>query len=174
LSVYPLNENSQFYIKGSYYSVTDLTNDKEMEEAYKGGYCFAFRLTVDDYHRYCYIDDGRKEENVFIPGVLHTVNPISLGDCNIYGRNSREYTILHTENFGDVLQVEVGALLVGRISNHHQEYQFTKGEEKGMFEFGGSTIVLLTKKNFVIPSPHLLEHTEMGVETIVKMGECLS
>ena len=130
-----------------------------------------FRLEVDDYHRYCYIDRGFKHKNIHINGELHTVNPIALKNCNIYKRNSREYTVLHTKNFGDVTQVEVGAMMVGKILNHHGCYHFEKGEEKGMFLFGGSTIVLLVEKNKIIPCAELLENTAQGFETVVKMGE---
>ena len=130
-----------------------------------------FRLCVDDYHRYCYIDDGEKEKNTFIKGVLYTVRPVALENYNIYKENSREYTILHTDNFGDVVHIEVGATIVGRIKNHHQEYKFTKGEEKGMFEFGGSTIVLLLEKDKVNIDKEILDNTKDGFETIVKIGE---
>ena len=42
--------------------------------------------------------------------------------------------------------MEVGALMVGRIKNHKKKVSVVhRGEEKGMFEFGGSTVVLLTE-----------------------------
>lgn len=170
LSVYKIDNNSIFNIKDSFYKVSDLVNDKSLAEEYLGGYCLIFRLTVDDYHRYCYIDNGKKTRNYKINGVLHTVNPIALEHYNIYKRNSREYTILETENFGKVVQIEVGALMVGKISNHHEEYEFKKAEEKGMFLFGGSTIVLLLNNNIVIDED-IIKNSLNGDETIVKYGE---
>lgn len=172
LTVYSIDEDSCFFIKGSVYTVTDLLGgNKALADQFLGGYCLIFRLTVDNYHRYCYIDNGTKEENIFIPGVLHTVNPIALGKYNIFKQNCREYTILHTENFGDVVQVEVGAMMVGRIKNHHGTYAFCKGEEKGMFEFGGSTIVLLVKKDILTIDSDILANSAENIETAVKMGE---
>lgn len=171
LSVYRINSNSVFKIKNSFYRVSDLLSNDFMARRYDGGYCFIYRLEVDDYHRYCYIDDGLKTENVFIEGELHTVNPVALKKYNIYKRNSREYTILHTDNFGDVVHIEVGALFVGKICNHHDEYYFVKGEEKGMFQFGGSTIVQLFEKNKVRPDKDILRNTREGFETIVHYGE---
>lgn len=171
LTVYKINENSIFSIKNSYYKVEDLLKNKKLANKYKDGYCLIFRLCVDDYHRYCYIDNGVKTANKFIEGVLYTVRPIALERYNIYKENSREYTELKTENFGDVVQVEVGATMVGRIKNHHQEYNFTKGEEKGMFLFGGSTIVLLIEKDKVKIDKEIIENTNSGYETIVKIGE---
>lgn len=171
LSVYSLDSTSTFNIKDSYYTVKDLLGGNKLYKEYENGICLIFRLGVDDYHRYCYIDNGTKTKNIFIDGELHTVQPIALNNYNIYKRNCREYTILHTENFGDVVQIEVGALLVGKIVNFHNEYNFKKGEEKGMFEFGGSTIVLLIKEDIVHIDKEIIDNTQMGLETIVKYGE---
>lgn len=174
LTVYKINENSIFRIKDSYYKTSDLIQNKFIAERYRNGYCLIFRLCVDDYHRYCYIDNGIKTENVFINGELHTVNPIALDKYNIYKRNCREFTMLHTENFGDVIQTEVGAMLVGRIKNYHKHiYCFSKGEEKGLFEFGGSTIVLLFENGMIDIDRDILENSVQGIETAVKYGETI-
>lgn len=170
-SVYKINSKSVFYIKGSPYTLKDLLGGDEIYKEFEGGYCMIFRLTVDDYHRYCYIDDGVKGENYFIPGELHTVNPIALERFNIYKRNCREYTVLKTKHFGTVVQVEVGAMMIGRIVNHHGKHAFKRGEEKGMFEFGGSTTVLLVKKGQIKVDEDLLENSRENIETIVKLGE---
>lgn len=171
LSVYRIDSGSVFAIKGSHYRVCDLLKNSFLARRFEGGYCCIFRLEVDDYHRYCYIDSGRKSDNVFIAGELHTVNPIATKRYNIYKRNSREYTVLHTDNFGDVAQIEVGAMLVGRICNRHGVHEFVRGEEKGRFEFGGSTIVLLFERDAIVPDPDLLKNTAEGFETVVKYGE---
>ena len=89
-----------------------------------------FRLEVDDYHRYIYIDDGRKSGNRRIKGKYHTVNPIALEFADIYKENTREYTVLHTDNFGDVVQAEVGAMMVGRIVNHDAAGEIRRGMER--------------------------------------------
>ncbi|MBO5164897.1 MAG: phosphatidylserine decarboxylase [Ruminococcus sp.] len=170
LTVYPVSEKSLFEIKGSLYSIADLLNDHNLARHYSGGLCMIFRLCVDDYHRYCFIDGGVKSESVFIKGELHTVNPIALGRYNIYKRNSREYTVLHTENFGDVVHVEVGAMLVGKICNRKLR-RFRKGDEKGMFRYGGSTVVLLFEKDRVTVDNDILENSRNGIETTVKYGE---
>lgn len=170
LTCYEIDEKSLFRIKNSYYSVSDLLDGNPIYKAYEGGYMLVFRLCADDYHRYIYLDDGVKEKNVFIPGVLNTVRPIAFEHFDIYKRNSREYTVLHTEHFDDIVQVEVGALLVGKISNLHQEHEFKRGEEKGMFEFGGSTIVLLVKKDIVEMDKDIIRNSMEEAETLVTMG----
>lgn len=171
LTVYKIESYNTFSIKGSEYSVEDLVCDKELAKKYTGGLCLIFRLAVDDYHRYCYVDDGTQDRNIYIKGKFHTVQPIALSHCNIYKRNAREYTVLHTENFGDIVQVEVGALMVGKIKNLRENCAFYRGDEKGMFEFGGSTIVLLVQKDVINVDPEITENTANGYETVVKYGE---
>jgi phosphatidylserine decarboxylase len=102
---------------------------------YDGGLCLVFRLTPADYHRYIYPDNGCKTKNTKIAGKLHTVKPIALGKVPVFTTNSREYSILRTENFDDIVFMEVGAMMVGRICNYHEEHAFSRGEEKGKFEF---------------------------------------
>lgn len=171
LSVYRIDGNSVFNIKNSFYSVGSLLRSKRLAESYSGGWCMIFRLEVDDYHRYIYIDSGTKSKNYHMNGVYHTVNPVALKSADIYRENTREATVLHTKNFGDAVQIEVGAMMVGRIVNHDGEAEISRGQEKGMFEFGGSTIVLLFRKDTVIPDEDILKNTDDGFETIVKMGE---
>ncbi len=171
LAAYTINPDSTFVVKGTPYTVNALLGGDEVAKEFIGGTCLIFRLAVDDYHRYCYFDSGVKGENTFLKGVLHTVHPIVVGQYDIYKQNSREYTVMQTENFGKVVQVEVGALMVGRISNFHGAYSFKRGEEKGMFEFGGSTIVLLLKKDAAAIDEDILKNTAEDVETIVKYGE---
>lgn len=171
LTVYRIDGRRTFRIKGSRYRVSDLLNNKFMAKRYSGGLCLIFRLEVDDYHRYCYIDGGIKTGNTYISGELHTVNPIALEKYNIYKRNCREYTTLHTNNFGDVVQVEVGAMMVGRICNNHHEARIYRGMEKGRFEFGGSTIVLLLEKGAAKIDSDILRNSSEGIETVVKFGE---
>ncbi len=170
LQAFKINDDSIFKIKDSYYRVEDLLKNKELALEYKDGYLLIFRLTVDDYHRYSYIDSGTKGKNIKIKGVLHTVNPIALEKYNFYKTNSREYSILNCDNLGKVIMVEVGAIGVGKIVNHHQEYKFKRGEEKGYFEFGGSTIVLILKNNFKIDED-IIKNTNDGNETRVLLGE---
>ena len=171
LSVYNINHDSVFEIKGSQYSIYDMIKNPELARRFEGGICLIFRLEVTDYHRYCYFDSGRKSNNVHIKGILHTVNPIAFRRYNVYKQNSREYTLLHTKNFGDAVQIEVGAMMVGKIQNHHGKCRFSRGQEKGMFLFGGSTIVLLLQKDKALIDNDIIRNTKNGFETIVKYGE---
>ena len=170
LSVYPISQESIFKIKRSVYSTATLLASERLASRFDGGHCFIFRLSVDDYHRYAYPDKGVRTRYVRIPGELHTVNPIALEYEQVYHRNTREYTVMRTENFGRILMMQVGAMLVGRIRNHSARI-FERGDEAGCFDYGGSTVILLTEKNCVQPSKAFLSRTLDGYETIVKMGQ---
>ncbi|MBR6917421.1 MAG: phosphatidylserine decarboxylase, partial [Clostridia bacterium] len=127
LSAYRIDADTVFPVKQSEYTVTELLCDEKLAAKFKDGICVVIRLCVDNYHRYAYIDSGTKEENVYIKGKLHTVRPIALQHYPVFVRNCREYTVMHTENFGDVVQIEVGALLVGKIKNNAGKGAMTRG-----------------------------------------------
>jgi phosphatidylserine decarboxylase len=172
VTVCPIQEDSRFFIKETEYTVGQLLRNEHLADRYLGGYAVILRLTVDDYHRYCYVADGVKSANVKLSGIFHTVNPTANDARPIYRENAREYTLLKTEKFGTLVMMEVGAMMVGKITNHHQgPAQVHRGEEKGYFEFGGSTVVLLLQKDRVQIDQDLLENSVKGYETIVRMGE---
>ncbi|MDO4306040.1 MAG: archaetidylserine decarboxylase [Eubacteriales bacterium] len=172
LSVHRIGRDSRFYIKDAEYTVEQLLRSKSLAKRYDNGYAVIIRLTVDDYHHYCYVAEGVKSSNVSLAGCFHTVNPVANELYPIYKENAREYTLLQTTKFGTVVMMEVGAMMVGKIRNHHKNpRKVDKGEEKGYFEFGGSTIVLLLQHGKVRLDYDLVENTENGYETIVRMGE---
>jgi len=170
LTAYPITEDNAFHIKKSTYDIYSILKDKKLAKEFIGGVCCIFRLTPDDYHRYCFIDDGVITYSKKIKGVLHTVRPISNDRYNVYTQNSREYAVLETKNYGKVVQMEVGALFVGRISNSATSGEFKRGDEKGMFEFGGSTVVVFFQKDKVKIDDVIYKNTQQNKETIVKMG----
>lgn len=171
LSVFNIEENSTFKIKGFDYTLKDFFETDEFDKTFSGGNALIFRLAATDYHRYCYIDSGSLEKNHFLKGRLYSVQPVCCRTFKVYTKNRRSWTILHTQNFGDVAQVEVGAFSVGGIKNHHENYSFSKGEEKGYFDLHGSTIVMLFRKNTIKLDEEILAQTANGKETIVKYGQ---
>ena len=173
LSAYRITDGMVLPIKQSRYSVSDLLGMDAAARLFRDGVCLVFRLCVDNYHRYCYVDDGQKGPNVFLPGVLHTVRPIALESVPVFVRNCREYTVMETVRFGTVAQIEVGALLVGRIDNHDGAGPIRRGEEKGRFLYGGSTVILLLEKDRVALDEALFTATANGIETPVVMGQVL-
>lgn len=172
-TVYKIQENTTFSIKHTEYTLRTLLRSPRLAKRFAGGHAYLLRLTVDDYHRYVYAASGKQSKNYHIDGTFHTVNPVANDYLPIYKENTREYTVIHTAEFGDVLQMEVGALLVGKISNHTQSGTVTRGMEKGLFEYGGSTIIVLTEKDKVIPRDDLIKNTALGYETKLLQGHIL-
>lgn len=171
LSVFNIEENSTFEIKGFDYTLKDFFETDKFDKTFSGGNALIFRLAATDYHRYCYIDSGSLEKNHFLKGKLYSVQPVCCRTFKVYTKNRRSWTILHTQNFGDVAQVEVGAFSVGGIKNHHENYTFSKGEEKGYFDLHGSTIVMLFRKNTIKLDEEILAQTANGKEITVKYGQ---
>ena len=173
LSVYPVTGDTVLPVKQSRYTIPALLEDDALSACYQDGLCLVFRLCVDHYHRYCYVDDGYKGENRFLSGKLHTVRPIALAAGPVFTQNCREITTLNTRRFGPVTQVEVGAMLVGKIQNHHGAGPIVRGQEKGMFLYGGSTVILLVEKNRLAVHPDLLAASARGEEVPVRLGQAI-
>ena len=170
LTALPIGEDSVFTVKDVSYRLGELLADDALAERFLGGWCLIFRLSPDDYHRYAYPDTGTQEPTVRIPGVLHSVNPIA-GSLGVYRRNARARTLLHTERFGDVVQMEVGAMLVGRICNHETgAAACARLQEKGYFEYGGSTVILLLEHGKFEPAADIAKWSASGIESKVKTG----
>lgn len=171
LLMYEISSKTKLKIKNSIYSVEELIKNKKISDKYKDGMCLVFRLSLNDYHRYCYVDDGEQAENIKISGKLHSVRPIAYSKYKVFCENSREWTIMNTKNFGEIVQIEVGAMQIGKIKNHNQNIKFIRGQEKGYFEYGGSTIILLIEKDKIKIDDDILENSKKEIETIVKIGE---
>jgi phosphatidylserine decarboxylase len=94
------------------------------------------------------------------------------GRIRIFLKNKRMSTLLHTEICGDILMVEIGAMGVGTIRQTFSPKNLAlKGQEKGYFEIGGSTVILIFERNRVRFSEDVLENTARGMETYVLMGD---
>ncbi len=171
LTVFPITDDSIFTIKNTDYTLESLLRNKKLARHYRGGTLLMFRLCVNDLHRYRFIDNGIKTKTHHIKGVFHTVNPTAGDYYPIYKENTREFCVLKSENFGNILTMEVGALLVGRIVNYSAKKEVKRGEEKGRFEFGGSTIIICLEKDIALIDEDIIANSTAGIETIVKSGE---
>jgi phosphatidylserine decarboxylase len=160
-------------VKGSMLKAVDLIGNPELAKDFIGGPLMIARLCPVDYHRYHYPDNGKTLKSYQIAGDFHSVNPIALkfrGD--IFIKNERRVSILETENFGKIAYIEVGATCVGKIiQSFNEDNPFKKGDEKGYFLFGGSTVVILGEAGKWKPSSDILENTKLGVETYLHLGD---
>lgn len=165
--------NSDFYIKGVRFNVESFLNNSELAKKYKNGSMIVFRLAPPDYHRYHFPVSGKvPQANTKIDGDYYSVNPLALREkAEIFWLNKREYGIIESPVFGNVVMVEVGATMVGSMLQSYSGTSIKKGDEKGYFKFGGSTVVLLFEKDKMKIDQDLLRNTSNSLETTIKMGE---
>lgn len=165
--------NKLVQIKGYTYSFNKIIDQPSIVSKFSEGTCLILRLAPTDYHRFHFIDNGICEESKKIKGDYYSVNPIALKAVpELFCKNRREWSIFHSDNFGDVLCIEVGATFVGSIiQTYAPEKRVKKGDEKGYFKFGGSTTILFFEKDKVKIDEDIIDQTNKGYETSVVLGE---
>ncbi|MBT6146641.1 MAG: phosphatidylserine decarboxylase [Gemmatimonadetes bacterium] len=173
---YPVvDADTTFRIKCASFRLARFLGDRQLTAMFAGGAMCIHRLYLSDYHRFHFPVDGIPEQCVDIPGYYDAVSPYSQQRLvPFYAENHRVRTLLQTARFGPVLMVEVGAFTVGSIRQCYQPGQAaTRGECKGLFELGGSTVVLLFAPGVIRFDDDLLAHTRDELETYVQLGDRL-
>jgi phosphatidylserine decarboxylase len=168
--------DSRALIKGALLNPAAILQASRLAAKFHGGSMAIARLCPVDYHRFHFPDDCKILETTESHGKLESVNPLSVACVdNLFLENERAITILSTKNFGHCAMVEVGALCVGKI---HQSYDrtrmdFKRGDEKGYFLFGGSTVVLFFEPDHIQWKSEFLAKSQEGIEVFVKLGDPL-
>lgn len=167
-----ISDNTKFFVKGYEFRVKDFLQNAELAKQFEGGSMVIVRLAPVDYHRYHFPASGKASAQTRVKGHYYSVSPIALkNSLEIFCENQREYCLLETEKFGKIIMCEVAATMVGSMINTYKSNsQVEKGEEKGYFAFGGSTVVLLMEAGKVKLDDDLLENSAKGIEMQVKMG----
>lgn len=175
LCIYKIDNHTVLPVKGKHFTLSELLQNDPLASQYEQGTCVVIRLAPVDYHRFCFIDAGTQTPIKTINGFYHSVSPLSLiKKLPVFTENKREYCLLKTHHFGDVIEVDVGALVVGHIQqNFRQGAKIAKGQEKGWFEFGGSTIILIFKQNTIQIDADIIKQSTQGIETLVQYGEAI-
>jgi phosphatidylserine decarboxylase len=169
--VYPsINGGSPVRVKGSELSVATLLGEAELARDYAGAAVAVVRLAPADYHRFHFPEDGIASPSVPVNGRLHSVHPIALSSGAPTFKNKRVITRLETRGWGRVIMVEIGALSVGTIVETYTPGLVRRGQEKGFFRFGGSSIVVLVPAGKLRFDADLVAASADDVETYVKMG----
>jgi len=168
-----INTDVEIPVKGKLLGAKDLLGDSKWSSAFEGGPLLVARLCPVDYHRYHYPLAGETLDSFPIKGRYHSVNPLALAaKPEIFIINERRASILETERFGKLAYIEVGAAMVGKIVQSHDESTpHNCGDEKGYFLFGGSTVILLGEKGKWAPSEDILSNTKKGIETYLHLGD---
>jgi phosphatidylserine decarboxylase len=170
---YAENHPARAYpVKGEDLAPQELLRDNPWAQHFAGGPILIARLCPIDYHRFHYGDEGRVLDHFRVPGILHSVNPVALKTIpGLFGKNEKNVTIIDSKNFGKLAMIEVGAMGVGKIVQTHLGPLVQRGEEKGYFLFGGSTVILLGEPQRWRPSEDILQHTANAQETYVHLGD---
>jgi len=158
--------------KGTHFSLKELFADEELANQYEGGTMVSIRLTPANYHRMHFFDTGVVTSTRMIKGDLYSVSPLALRRVvRLYCRNKRALIQFQTENFGEVVLVEVGATFVGSIVHCFTEGEaVTRGDVASYFKPGGSLVLMFLKKDNFTPDPETLQRTIDGIETKTLIG----
>jgi phosphatidylserine decarboxylase len=158
--------------KGTEYPLAELFGDAKLAEEYRGGSCLRIRLTPANYHRMYFFDDGEVTDVKCINGSLYSVNPLAVARvARLYCQNKRVRVQIKTQNFGDVVFVEVGATFVGSIVHRFLTGDNTKrGRQASYFLPGGSLVLVYFKKDTVRLDDEILKRTANGIETKTDVG----
>lgn len=165
---------TEIWIKGREFSIERLfgTAYPDLVDKFIDGPLAIFRLAPQDYHRFHIPVDGVLGEPRTIEGEYYTVNPMAIRSAlDVYGENVRVLVPIESEEFGTVMVVCVGAMMVGStVITAKAGSRVSRTDELGYFQFGGSTLVVLFQKGKVKFDEDLLENSKGAVETLVRVG----
>jgi len=174
--VFPnVSDVDRVFVKGQKFSLEQLLGSAEFAQRYQEGSLVIARLCPTDYHRFHFPFHCIPQKTQLVDGSLYSVNPLALRQkIDILNSNKKMITVLDSQQFGEVLYIEVGATAVGSIKQTFTPGQMvTKGDEKGYFEFGGSTVLLLFEKERIAFDEDLIEASKMSLEMKACFGESL-
>jgi phosphatidylserine decarboxylase len=173
-SAYPDDADlSGLVVKGRPFTLEELFGGAEAARPFKGGALVVSRLCPTDYHRFHFPLSGIPSAARPIRGGYDSVSTVAIrAGARSLCENKRSITILHTQSCGDVALIEVGAACVGRIEQTFApDVPVSKGDEKGFFLFGGSTVITVFRRGCVELAEDLVRQTAAGIETCARMGE---
>jgi len=164
-----------FYAKGQRFDLRAFLGNEELAREFAGGGMVISRLCPVDYHRFHFPVAGTPGESRLINGWLYSVSPIALRRNLAYlWENKRMVTLVESPVFGRVAVCEIGATMVGSIFQSYVPGRaVAKGEEKGLFKFGGSCVVTLFRPGTIRFDDDLVEHSTNQTEVYARMGERL-
>jgi phosphatidylserine decarboxylase len=164
-----------FYAKGQKFSLELFLGDAALAAEFAGGSLLISRLCPVDYHRFHFPVAGVPGEPRLINGWLYSVSPVALRQNLAYlWENKRRVTLVDSPVFGRVAVCEIGATMVGSIFQTFTPGRaVAKGEEKGLFKFGGSCVVTIFQKGRIRFDADLVQHGAEGMEVYARMGDRL-
>lgn len=174
LSVYQnIGPQCSFTVKGTVFTVDRLLGDKNKAKEYANGTLLLFYLAPNDYHRYHYPTNGTLHKTYRKGNKLFAVNRFAFENgFRPFDYNVRDINIMENKYLGEFMMVEIGATLIGRMEHTNTvPGEKVKGDEKGYFSFGGSSVILLFKENTIKVDDDILEQLLAGHSVFVHQGE---
>ncbi|OAX80069.1 phosphatidylserine decarboxylase [Emergomyces africanus] len=169
-----IDDATKIWVKGREFSVERLLGKAYPEDAkrYKNGALGIFRLAPQDYHRFHIPVDGVMGTPKTIEGEYYTVNPMAIRSAlDVYGENVRIIVPIDTVEYGRVMVICVGAMMVGStIITREGGERVKRGEELGYFKFGGSTLLVLFEPGKMCFDSDLVGNSLGALETLVRVG----
>ena len=164
-----------FYAKGQRFDLVSFLGDPALAAKFAGGSLLISRLCPVDYHRFHFPVAGTPGEAKLIKGFLYSVSPIALRRRLQYlWENKRMVTLVDSPQFGQVAVCEIGATMVGTISQLYVPGRaVAKADEKGLFKFGGSCVVTIFQPGKIKFDADLVKPSAEGMEVYARMGERL-
>lgn len=171
-----------FYVKGAKFSLAELLGEGHLPEdqrvlarQFAGGAMVISRLCPVDYHRFHFPVSGAPTIPRLIDGWLYSVSPVALKrNLHYLVQNKRMLTLIETPAFGTVAMFEIGATNVGSIRQTHiPGRDVRKGDEKGLFAFGGSCVITVFQRGRIRFDPDLLGPSAEHMEVYARMGDRL-
>jgi len=162
------------FVKGAMFDLATLLQDAKLAARYHSGAMIMSRLCPVDYHRFHFPVAGNSGPPRHIDGPLFSVNPIALRrNIRIFTENKRAVTEIDSPDLGKVLMLEVGATCVGSFKYTYEPGAVAKGQEKGYFEFGGSSTITIFEPNRIELAADLLENSREGMELYARIGDVM-
>ncbi len=186
-----ISHATEIWVKGQNFSMKRLLGGAYPDDAplFAGGAMGIFRLAPQDYHRFHVSVDGIMGEPRTISGQYYTVNPMAIrSGLDVYGENARVLVPIDTKEFGRVMVVCVGAMMVGStVITAKTGCTVKRTDELGYFAFGrspkciplradllgGSTIILLFQPGKLVFDDDLVYNSERSIETLLRVGSSI-
>lgn len=169
----PADEGRCIHAKGQEYTLGSFLQDEAAAQRFLGGTFVTLYLAPHNYHRVHIPLPAEVRGYRHIPGARYPVNPLSVRTIpQLFARNERLVTYLHTPSVGEVALIMVAATGVGNITVgyepalstqaggpdrgaclYEQAKPLEKGAELGMFHLGSTVILLFEPGRISVEAP---------------------
>lgn len=168
-----IGPNNSFLIKRNIFNLRQFLCNDNLASKFYGGTMIVIRLCLSDYHQFYFPDSGLPHQPTGIKGKYYAGGSYGFRrPTPFFTENYRNTTVFDSDNFGQIVIAEIGAFTVGSIKQTFIPTQrVNRYDQKGQFELGGSTVVMLFTKDSIIIDDDLVINSIKGFETKVRFGE---